>query len=103
MKEEQSMIGKIIDLPLEEFKKEIVEQKVSIGVLSNLKINLFGAFEECRMRKENIISQILEGKLNKEDPTVKKVLDGLYVEMTKIEQKSLYLTERVKELSDVGV
>ena len=103
MQEEKSMIGKIIDLPLEEFKKEIVEQKVPIGVINNVKLNLFGAYEELRLRKENILSQIFSGELDKDNPTVKKVLDGLYSEMTKIELKSLYLTERAKELLDVGV
>lgn len=44
------------------------------------------------------MSQILDGKLDKEDPLVKKTLDGIYAEMTKIEQKALYLTERIKEL-----
>ena len=96
--EEQSLIGRIIDLPLEEFKKEIVEQKVPIGVINNIKLNFVGAYEEFRIRKDGIVSQILEGKLDKEDPLVKKTLDGIYAEMTKIEQKALYLTERIKEL-----
>lgn len=94
----QSMIGRIIDLPLEEFKKEIVDQKVSIGIIQNTKINLTGAYEELRIRKDDIVNQILLSKLDRNDPVVKKTLDGLYAEMTKIELKSLYLTERANEL-----
>ena len=97
----QSNLGRIIDLPFEEFKKEIVEQKVPIGVLTNIKLNFFGAFSELGVRKDNIIKQITSGELSKDDPKVTNVLNGLYAEMTKIEQKSLFLTERIKDLADV--
>ena len=35
-KEEKSMIGKIIDLPMEDFERELVEQKVNIGTMNNV-------------------------------------------------------------------
>lgn len=97
----QSNIGRLIDLPLEDFKNEVVNQKVPIGVLNNVKINFLGSFTELRLRKDDIIQRISKGELSKDDPVVRKTLNGIYAEMTKIEQKSLYLTERVKELIDV--
>lgn len=100
-KEEKSMLGKIIDLPLEDFKKEVCEQKIPIGVVHNTKLNLIGAFNELKVRKDGILDSIAKKTLNKDDPKVRKTLDGLYAEMVKIEQKTLYLTEREKELADL--
>lgn len=97
-----SNLGTIIDSPLEEFKKQIEEQKVPIGVLNNLKINLFGAYNELTTRKDYIIKQIAEEKLSISEPSTRTVIEGIYAELTKIEQKSLYLTERINKLSDVG-
>lgn len=99
---EVTMIGKIIDLPLEDFKAELVLQKVNIGTMNNLILNLEGAYNELRMRKDGVLNLIFTGAKSKEDPEVKKALDGLYAEMTKVEQKITYLKERVKELVDVG-
>lgn len=98
MQEEKSLLGQIIDLPVEEFKKQIVEQKVSVGVIQNIILNLSFAYNECFMRKENILQQVFKGCLNKEDEQVKTVLEGLYAEMTKIELKVTFLKERTEEL-----
>lgn len=100
--EEKSMLGKIIDLPLEEFKAELALQKVNIGTMNNLILNLEGAYNELRMRKEGILNLVFTKAKSKEDPEVKKALDGLYSEMIKVEEKIIYLKERVKELIDVG-
>lgn len=100
--QEETMLGKIIDLPLEDFKAELVLQRVNIGTMNNLILNLEGAYNELRMRKDGVLNLIFTGAKSKEDPEVKKVLDGLYAEMTKVEQKITYLKERVKELVNVG-
>lgn len=101
-KKEESMLGKIIDLPLEEFKAELALQKVNIGTMNNLILNLEGAYNELRTRKEGILNLVFTKAKSKEDPEVKKALDGLYSEMIKVEEKITYLKERVKELIDVG-
>lgn len=98
---QSSMIGRIVDLSLEDFKKEVINQKIPIGVVHNLSLNLTGAYSELNVRKEGIINQILKGELDKEDEKVKSTLDGIYAEMIKIEQKVLYLKDREKELSCV--
>lgn len=99
---EATMIGKIIDLPLEDFKAELVRQRVNIGTMNNLILNLEGAYNELRMRKDGVLDLVFKGGKSKDDPEIKKTLDGLYAEMTKVEQKITYLKERVKELVDVG-
>ena len=32
----QSMIGAIIDMPMDEFEKQLIEQKVNLGIINNL-------------------------------------------------------------------
>lgn len=100
-KEEKSMIGKIIDLPMEDFERELVEQKVNIGTMNNLILNLEAIYFDLRHRKDVILSSIFEGRLEK-DAETEKAINGLYAEMTKLEQKITYLKAKVKELSDVG-
>lgn len=100
-KEEPSMIGKIVDLSLEDFEKELKEQKVNIGTINNLILNLEGVYFELRTRKEGILDLVFKGIKDREDPEIKKALDGLYAEMIKTEQKITYLKQRSKELVNV--
>lgn len=99
-KEEKSMIGKIVDLPMEDFERELVEQKVNIGTMNNLILNLEAIYFDFRQRKDLIMKSVFEGRLTKEETD--DVIKGLYAEMTKLEQKITYLKARVKELADVG-
>ena len=100
--ETQSNIGKIIDMPLEDFEKELINQKVNIGTMNNLILNLEAVYYNLRVSKDSILDIILRGDKSKDDPEVKKALEGLYAEMTKIEQKITYLKQRSKELVNVG-
>ncbi len=97
-----TMIGDIIDLPLEEFERELISQKVNIGVINNLILNLEGAYFELRTRKDAVLDLVFKGGKSKDDPEIKKSLDGLYAEMIKIEQKITYLKQRAKELIVLG-
>ena len=103
MEKEQSMIGNIIDLPLEDFEKELIRQKVNIGTVNNLILNLEGAYFELRTRKEAILDLVFKGGKSKDDPEIKKSLDGLYAEMIKVEQKITYLKQRSKTLLELDV
>lgn len=96
---EQSMLGRVIDLPFEEFKKELEVQKVNIGVNNNLILLLTSTYNDLRSRKEAVLDLVFTGKNTKEE--VKPSLEGLYAEMTKLEQKIVYLKERSKKLLDV--
>ena len=102
VEEPKSMIGAIIDLPLEDFERELIEQKVNIGTINNLILNLEGAYNELRMRKEALLDHIFKGLLDRNDPEVMRVLDGVYAEMIKLEQKITYLKQRSAELVNVG-
>lgn len=95
----QSMIGKIIDLSLEDFEKELIAQKVNIGTMNNLILNLEGAYNELRMRKDAVIKAGFEGTITKDQATA--LTNGIYAEMIKIEQKITYLKQRTKELVNV--
>ena len=102
-REEQisSMIGKIIDMPLSDFEKELIEQKVSIGIINNLSLNLSGIYYDLKTRKDAVLNLVANGVRPKEDPEVKKCLDGLYAEMIKVEQKITFLKQRSEELVSV--
>lgn len=93
------MLGRVIDLPFEEFKKELEVQKVNIGVNNNLILLLTSIYNDLRSRKEAVLDLVFTGKNTKEE--VKPALEGLYAEMTKLEQKIVYLKERSEKLLDV--
>ena len=99
--QDNSMIGKIIDLPLEDFEKELIEQKVNIGTINNLILNLESIYCVLRVRKDAILDLVFKGIKSKDDPEIQKSLDGLYAEMIKVEQKITYLKQRSKDLINV--
>lgn len=101
-RQDTTMIGRIVDLSLEDFEKELVRQKVSIGVINNLILHLEGVYYELRVRKEGVLNLIFKGGKSKDDPEIKRALDGLYAEMIKVEQKITFLKQKSKELVDVG-
>lgn len=96
---QQSMIGKIVDLSLEDFERELIEQKVNIGTINNLILNLEAVYFDLRNRKDAILKMNFEGTVEK--AKANDVLNGLYAEMIKVEQKIIYLKQRSKELVDV--
>ena len=97
--QEKSMIGKIVDMSLEEFEKELIEQKVNIGTINNLILHLEAIYFDFRGRKDAILKMSLEGKIDKAE--AEKAINGLYAEMIKVEQKITYLKQRSKELVNV--
>ena len=99
-KEEKSMIGRIVDMPMEDFKSELVRQKVNVGTMNNLILNLEAIYFDFRQRKDVLMESVFEGRLTKEE--IDEPIKGIYAEMTKLEQKIVYLKDRVKELTDVG-
>lgn len=101
-KVKQTMMGKIIDSSLEDFEREIIEQKVNIGTINNLILNLESVYFELKMRKEAVLDLVFKGGKSKDDVEIKKALDGLYAEMIKVEQKITYLKQRREKLIDVG-
>lgn len=108
MNNEASMIGQIIDMPMEDFESELKRQEVNIGTMNNLILNLEAQYNELRQRKDAVLNLVFEGHLDKDNPQIdgislNDVLSSLYAEMTKVEQKIVFLKNRVKELIDVGI
>lgn len=99
----QSMIGATIDMPLELFKEELIKQKVNVGTMRSLVIMLDTIYADLTVRKDSILELVLKKQRSKDDPEIKSALEGIYAEMTKIEEKVTYLKERVNELADVGL
>lgn len=97
--QQPSMIGKIVDLSLEDFEKELVRQRVNIGTINNLILNLEAVYFDLRSRKDAILKASFEGTIERVE--AEKVVSGLYAEMIKTEQKITYLKQRSKELVDV--
>lgn len=98
-----SMIGAIIDMPLEEFKEELVKQKTNVGTMRNLIMYFNSIYADLKTRKDGIMNLVIKEGHSKDEPGIKDALNGLYAEMVKIEEKTVYLNQRVKELIDVGV
>ena len=87
----QSMVGAIIDMSEDEFKEELVNQKVNVGVANNLILHLSSIYEDLKRRKDGVISLVIAKDKTEEE--VKSTLGGLYAEMMKIERK----VELIKE------
>jgi len=97
--EQKSMIGKMIDMPIEDFKKELIEvQKVNVGTVHNLILNLEMWYADLRQRKDGVLDLVFKKEKTREE--VQKAIEGLYAEMTKIEEKVVWLKEYEKTLSD---
>jgi hypothetical protein len=97
-----SLLGSIIDMPMDEFKKQIIEQKLNIGTISNLILYLESTYSVLCKRKDAVIELVTKGERTSDDPEVKKAINGLFAEMLKTEDKVLYLKERKNELIDLG-
>ena len=103
-KKKQSItaIGQIVDQPMEDFKKSLEEQHTNVGTMNNLIHYLNGAYADLRQRKDTIMKSLDSEDITKRDrKEIEKTVKGIYAELIKIEEKVLYLQDRVKELVDV--
>ena len=97
-------IGQIIDQPMKDFKKSLEEQHTNVDTMNNLIHYLNGAYADLRQRKDTIMKSLeSEDLTNKDRKEIEKTVKGIYAELIKIEEKVLYLQDRVKELVDVEV
>ena len=101
-KESVSALGRVIDQPMKDFKKSLEEQHTNVGTMNNLIHYLNGAYADLRQRKDTIMKSLeSEDLTNKDRKEIEKTVKGIYAELIKIEEKVLYLQDRVKELVDV--
>lgn len=98
-----SAVGVLIDMPIEDFKSQVIEQKINVGTLSSLIVYFESLYAELKGRKDAVMNLVFEKGRSKDDPEIKNTLNGIYAEMLKIEEKVVYMKSRVKELIDVGV
>ena len=88
-------------MPLEQFKEELVKQNTNIGVASNMILLLNAIYEDLKQRKDLVLDLVFNEGRDKEDPEIKKSLEGLYALMTKVELKITHLQEYKKGLIDL--
>ena len=103
-KKKQSItaIGQIVDQPMEEFKKSLEEQHTNVGTMNNLIHYLNGAYADLRQRKDTIMKSLeSEDITTKDRKEIEKTVRGIYAELIKIEEKVVFLQDKVKELIDV--
>ena len=97
-----SAIGQIIDQPMKDFKKTLEKEHTNIGTMNNLIHYLNGAYADLRQRKDTIIKSLDNENLSKKDrKQIEKTVKDIFIELIKIEEKVIYLQDRVKELIDV--
>ena len=97
-------IGQIVDQPMEDFKKSLEEQHTNVGTMNNLIHYLNGAYADLRQRKDTIMKSLESEDITKRDrKEIEKTVKGIYAELIKIEEKVVFLQDKVKELIDVEV
>lgn len=94
--EEQTRLGQIVDMDFELFKSEVEAQHVNIGVNNNLILMLESAYYDLRRRKEELMLRMFKGELPTEQ--VQPVINSIYAELTKLEQKIIWLKDRSRNL-----
>ena len=101
-KQSVTAIGQIVDQPMEEFKKSLEEQHTNVGTMNNLIHYLNGAYADLRQRKDTIMKSLDSEDITKRDrKEIEKTVKDIYAELIKIEEKVVFLQDRVKELIDV--
>ena len=97
-----STLGKLIDTPLKDFKKYLESEHINIGTMNNLIFYLNDAYADLRQRKDTLIKSLENPDITYKDrKLIQKSIKGIFVELIKIEEKVVYLQDRVKELIDV--
>lgn len=92
-------IGVLVDMPLDEFKSQVIRSRMSIGSIRGYYAILLSIYDNLSTRKDGIISLVTTGKKNIDE--VREVLSQLYSEMQKIEDKTLFLKTREKTLLEM--
>ena len=94
-----SALGKLIDIPLDQFQSEIEQEQVNVGQCHTLILNLEAMYAEFRGRKDLLVERRVSAD-DKEKREIEKAVESVYAELFKIEQKVTYLKEREKTLLD---
>lgn len=90
--------AQVVDLPQDEFEKQVVEHKLNLGQINSLRVFLEMLYQQTCVNKDAVVASVCEGRQSKDDPKVKSTLEGLYAVMTSIELKVVYLNKRHKDL-----
>lgn len=91
----ESSIGKLVDEDFEDFKCKVITKP--IGECMSLKNLLSLEYSRVKSAFEELTNKaVSEGK--QKDPEYVKTLQGITVVMFRIEQKVLFLNERIEDL-----
>ena len=95
MSESKSNLGIIIDTDLDTFKEDMIQRP--IGQLMSLKNLLSLKYNQVKSASTELTNQAV--KLGKQkDPKYVQTLQGMNIAMFKIEQKVLFLNDRIDDL-----
>lgn len=100
--DQAKIMGDVIDMTMDEFVQSLDEQKVNRGTMQNLILWLENTYAQLRAAKDEVISRCMLGAMSKNSPEVQAVLNGLYAEMFKTEEKVTYLKKRCREVGNPG-
>lgn len=97
-----SPIGKLIDSTDEVFREELEKQQVNVGTMKNMSLYLSMTWEDLRVKKDGIIHIIVENKPGTDGGALRDTLQGIYMEMVKIENKVTILNEKIAVLENIS-
>lgn len=96
----ENTLGAIIDLPFDEFKEKIVNDKTNVGMCMSLSKMLSGVYSNFVKMKDDLLKMRSET----EELSVKQEcefnIQRIYIILERIEEKVVFLKERAQKLMD---
>ena len=93
-------LGEVIDMDYDEFTNKVEDLAIPVGVLQNLRVVFLASYNNLVERKNAIIDGIKNNTIENNEET-HKIIEGIYAELLKIEDKSTYLVQRISKLLDI--
>ena len=98
-KESVSALGRVIDQPMKDFKKYLKEEHVNVGTMNSIILYLNSAYADLRQRKDTLMKSFENPEISKKEKRdIEKAVRSIYAELIKIEEKVVYLQEKVEKL-----
>lgn len=96
----EDTLGAIIDLPFDEFKEKIVNDKTNVGMCLSLSKMLTGVYGNFVRMKDDLMKM----RSDTEELSVKQEcefnIQRIYIILERIEEKVVFLKERAQKLMD---
>ena len=104
-KKNVSSVGRLVDQPMKDFKRELKAQHINVGTMNNMIHLLTSVYADLRTRKDTLIKAYMEEKepiSKRERNKIAKAISNIYVELIKVEEQIIFLQNEVERLVDVG-